>query len=132
MGGALQTGTACMCRECLQRMDHTGFALLSRKCAFPGSTRACLGPAFCVLPRSKPLLFLPCPYAQTLLSIRSVPVRGPSSSGSQELGEHCLRWAVRLTTSPGPSRRFPVCRGSAASAVYLLWGADRRLQPPGR
>lgn len=107
-GRRLQTGTACMCRECLAAYAPHGFAPAHRGVCFPGLLRACLGPAFCVLPRSKPLLFLGTlsTRAQTLLGIPSVPVRGPSSLCSQELGEHCLRGLCVLPL-PGPSRRLP-------------------------
>ena len=136
-GEALQTSSACMCRQCLQRMDHAGFAPAHRGVCFPGLLRACLGPAFCVLPRSKLLKVLGnSTRAQTLLGIRSVPVRGPSSSGSQELGEHCLRWAVRLTTSPVPAARFPryavgvpsqlcISSGELTLGCNLLAGVNR-------
>lgn len=123
-----------MCGNACTRMDHTGFAPAHRGVCFPGLLRACLGPAFCVLPRSKQLKVLGNLVHKGTGSVghRSVPVRGPSSSGSQELGGTNIGGAVRLTTSRSQRSVSPVCRGSAVSAVYLLWGADLRLQPPGR
>ena len=66
-GGTLQTNITGMCGECLQCMDHTGFAPAHGGMCFPGlhcSGPSCsagelskLGPAFCTLPRSNLLRF---------------------------------------------------------------------------
>ena len=77
-GGTLQTNIAGMYGECLQCMDHTGFApahsgmcFLGLPCS--GSTVLCkalskAGPAFCALPRSKllGLRFLGTPQGHRL------------------------------------------------------------------
>ena len=66
-GGTLQTNITGVCGECLQCMDHTGFAPTHGMCAFavytaqaPGCSAGELskvGPGLHALPRSKPLRF---------------------------------------------------------------------------
>ena len=66
-GGTLQTSITGMCGECMQCMDHTGFAPAHGACAFlvytaqaPGCSEGKLskaGPGLRVLPRSKLLRF---------------------------------------------------------------------------
>ena len=66
-GGTLQTNITGMCGECLQCMDHTGFAPTHGVCAFtvysaqaPGCSAGELskvGPGLHALPRSKSLRF---------------------------------------------------------------------------
>ena len=66
-GGTLQTNITGVCGECLQCMDHTGFAPTHGVCDFPVYTARApgcsagklskMGPVFRVLPRSKLLRF---------------------------------------------------------------------------
>ena len=66
-GGTLHTNITDMCGDCLQCMDHTGFAYDHSMCAFPVYTAQALGcsagvlskvgPGFFARPRSKLLRF---------------------------------------------------------------------------
>ena len=66
-GGTLETNVTGVCGECLQCMDHTGFAPAHGACALPVYTTQVPGcspgvlskadPAFHSLPRSKPFRF---------------------------------------------------------------------------
>ena len=66
-GGTLQTNITGVCGECLQCMDHAGFAPAHGVCDFPVYTAQAPGcsagelskmaPGFCALPRSKLLRF---------------------------------------------------------------------------
>ena len=133
-----------MCRECLQCMDHTGFAPAHRGMCFPGlhclgSRVLCralskAGPAFCALPRSKLLRFSETPQGHRLgpfcaLS-RSKQLRKPGAWRG-----HCPRWAVHLTTSPVPATQFPryamgvpsqlcISSGELTSGCNLLAGVN--------
>ena len=75
-GGTLQRNITGVCGECLQCMDHTGFAPAQGSMCFPGlhcsgSRLLCralfkAGPAFRVLPRSKLLRFSDTPQGYRL------------------------------------------------------------------
>ena len=104
-----------------------------------------VGPAFCALPRSKPLRFLgtlqglrPC------WGVHFVPFPGLNSSGDWLLGECTVPgWPCILCTSPIPATWFPWCPKSTVPGVLcvssreLISGCDTpgRCQPsriPGR
>ena len=99
----MQTNVTGMCGECLQRMDHTGFAPAHGVCAFPVYTIQApgrsagelskAGTGLHVLPRSK-LLRRPG------VGKRTVP------------GGLCI-----LITSPVPATWFPGCSARAPSQV---------------
>ena len=89
-GGTLQTNIAGLFGECLQCMDHTGFAPSSRWCVLPGSTLLSLQGA---LPRSKPLRF------------------------SGNLKEHRLGWACVLCPSQVLAAQVTGCLARALPQV---------------
>ena len=132
-GGTLQTNITGVCGECLQCMDHTGFAPTHGVCAFavytaqaPGCSAGELskvGPGLSALPWSKPLRFrfLGTPQRHTRLGLRFVPFPGPSSSGDQVLGRCTVpRCVVRLITSPVPAAWFPGCTAGVPSLVCCV------------
>ena len=69
-GGRNTANKHCMCGDCLQCMDHTGFApshwvyTLRLQGALQALSKG--GPAFCALPRSKPLRFSGTPQGHRL------------------------------------------------------------------
>ena len=99
----MQTNVTGVCGECLQRMDHTGFAPAHGVCAFrvyttqaPGCSAGELskaGTGLHVLPRSK--LF-----------------RRPGVGKRTVSGGLCI-----LITSPVPATWFPGCSARAPSLV---------------
>ena len=114
-GGTLQTDTTGVCRECLQCLDHIGFAPAHGMCAFPVYTAQApgcsarelskAGPGLHVLPRSKPLRF----------RFFSIPQR------------HRLGWACVLC----PSRSEQLSRSGAWRAhTPQLVGASYHLPRP--
>ena len=134
--GTMQTNITGMCGECLQCMDHTGFAPVHSSMCFPGlncsgSRVLCralskAGPAFCALPRSKPLRFRfsGTPQGHRLSwACFFVPLPGPSSSGNPVLGEHTVPVGpCILITSQVLATQFPGCTMRAPSQV-------RRVSP---
>ena len=130
-GGTLQANITGMCGECLQCMDHTGFAPVHSSMCFlglncSGSRVLCralskAGPAFCALPRSKPLRFRfsGTPQGHRLSwACFFVPLPGPSSSVNPVLGEHTVPVGLCiLITSQVLATRFPGCTMRAPSQV---------------
>ena len=147
-GGRGTTNINGLCGECLQCMDHTGFATAQGGVCFLGLH--CLGsrvlcralsqvdPVFPAYPRSKPLRF-----SRTLQGNRPhwrcffVPLPGPSSSDDQKLGECTVLGGLCILITPlvlaTPCYLATPCHlgflGAPREqhlryAVCLLWGAD--------
>ena len=129
-GGAPQAHLSGVCGERWQCLGHTGFAPAHRVCAFtvctaqaPGCSAGELseaGPGLRALPGSKLFRFLGTPQMLRLgwayILCPSFP--GPSSSGSQVLGELTLpSGAVHLITSLVPATWCPGCAATASSQV---------------
>ena len=131
-GGTLQTNTTGVCGECLQWMDHSGFAPLTAAWAFRVYTAQAPGCSaghcskwalrFCARPRPKPLRFrfLGTPQGHRL---GWACILCPS----QVLGEHtvpgrpCILTTSLVLGVPQEHRlRCIMC---------LLWEADLRLPP---
>ena len=146
-GGTLQTDTTGVCRECLQCLDHIGFAPAHGMCAFPVYTAQApgcsarelskAGPGLHVLPRSKPLRF------RFWVLYKGTDLVGPvfcALPRSEQLRQQMLGQCTLCRCSasyhlPGPSLTVSwVHSGSAASSVpyvssgELISGCD----PPGR
>ena len=129
-GGTLQTNITSMCGECSRCMDHTGFAPAQHCMCFPdlhcsGSRFLCralskAGPAFQVLPRSKPLRFRFSGMPQRH-RLGWVCILYPSQVRAAQVTRcwqaHSPRWTVRLITSPVPGPRFPGCSARAPRAL---------------
>ena len=125
-GGALQARISGVCGERLQCLGHTGFAVCAVP-VYPAQAPGCsagelseAGPGLRALPGSKLFRFLGTPQMLRLgwayLLCPSFP--GPSSSGSQVLGELTLHsGAVHLVTSLVPATWFPGCAATASSQV---------------
>ena len=104
-----------MCGDCLQCMDHTGFA--------PAHSGVyCLG--------------LHCSGCRVLckgttrLGVRFLPFPCPSSSGNQVFGKRTVPGGpCILITSPVPAVQFPGGPARALSQPCVSWGADLRLRP---
>ena len=132
-GETLQKNITGMCGECLQCMDHTGFALAHGTCTFPLSTAQApgcsagelskAGPGLRALPRSKPLRFrfLGTPQRRRLgwacilcpSQVRAAQVTGCLASALSPGGGASYR-----LPSPSPSVSW-VCSGSAISGVPI-------------
>ena len=134
-----------MCGDCLQWMDHTGFATAQVACISrdhtaqaPGCSAVALSqvcPAFHVVPRTKLLRFSGVPQGhRPRWAVCFVPFPGLSGSGDQVLDEHIVPdGPCILFTSPVLATQFlglatraqsQVCRvvplGSCSQAVTLL------------
>ena len=121
-GGTLQTNITGMCGECLQCMDHTGFAPAHGGMCFPGlhcSGPSCsagelskLGPAFCTLPRSNLLRFRfsGTPQRHRLSWVCVLCPSQVSSSGDQVLRECTVPGGLCFLITPlVPAAWFPGC-----------------------
>ena len=115
-GGTLQTNITGVCGECVQCMDHTGFAPAHGACAFPVYTAQAPGCSEGELSKAAPVLHaLPMPKllrfkfsgtpqrAQTQFDMRFVPFPGANRSGNQVLGE-CTIPGVWRVLSPSQSQ----------------------------
>ena len=145
-GGTLETNITGMCGECLQCMDHTGFATAQGSVCFlglhcSGSRVLCKGTVL-----SGPCGFLHFPglsHSGSLVLCKGTDPIGcifcalPRSKQLRQPGVrqvHCPRWAVRLNHLPISSRSLsfpgaPQEHHLRCAAVCLLWGADLRLRP---
>ena len=118
-GGTLEINTTGMFGECLQYMDHTGFAPVHSGVCFPGlhcSGSSVLfralskaGPEICALPRSK-------------------QVRRPGACEHTVPGRLCI-----LITSPISAARFPGVprEHQLRCAMCLFWQLFSDCNPPG-
>ena len=130
-GGTMQTNITGMCGECLQCMDHTGFAPAHGTCAFPvytaqgpGSSERQLtkaGRALHAFPRSKLLRFR---FFGTLQRHRHswasvlCPYQVQAARATRCLVNTLCQ--VCLITSLVPATRFPGCAARAISLVYCV------------
>ena len=101
-GGTLQTNITGVCQECLQCMDHTGFAQSHGMCFLVLHCLGCrvlcgalskAGPGVSCTSQVRATWVQVLRYstrAQTLLGMRFVPFPGLSSSGDQVLEEHTV------------------------------------------
>ena len=101
-GGTLQTNITGVCQECLQCMDHTGFAQSHGMCFLGLHCLGCrvlcgalskAGPGVSCTSQVRATWVQVLRYstrAQTLLGMRFVPFPGLSSSGDQVLEEHTV------------------------------------------
>ena len=128
-GGRLQTNITGVCAECLQFMDHKGFASAHGTCAFlvysaqaPGLS--CSDSGFQVLNKGIDLVG-PVFYALP----RSEELRLP---GAWRV--HCPRCTVLFNHLPSPCHSVPWCAARALSQVCHV--SPRELisgcNPPGR
>ena len=131
-GGTLQTNITGMCGECLQCMDHTGFAPTHGVCAFtvysaqaPGCSAGELskvGPGLHALPRSKSLRFrfsgIPQRHRFGWACVLC-PSQVRVAQATRCLTSTLSLGAVHLITSPVPAAWFP-CAPSQVCRVSLL------------
>ena len=130
-GGTLQTDTTGVCRECLQCLDHIGFAPAHGMCAFPVYTAQAPGcsarelskegPGLGALRRSKPLRFrfLGTPQKHNLgwaCVLCPSQVRAAQATRCLVSALYLGR-AVHLISSPVLVAWFPGCTVGAPSQV---------------
>ena len=87
-GGTLQTNITGLCGECLQCMDHTGFAPAHGAYAFPVFTAQAPGSSAGVLSKA---------------GLGFVHFPGPSSSGNQVIGKCTVPGGLCLNHLPSPN-----------------------------
>ena len=131
-GGTLQTIVTGMCGDCLQWMDHSGFATAQVACISrddtaqaPGCSAVALSqvcPAFHVVPRTKLLRFSGVPQEhRPRWAVCFVPFPGLSSSGDQVLDEHIVSdGPCVLFTSPVLATQFLGLATRAQSQVCCV------------
>ena len=139
-GGNLQTNITGMLGSVCSAWTMLGLPRPKAACTFwvhtaqaPGCSERGLsqvGPAFYVLPRSKPLRFLGALQGhRPRWAVCFVPFPGPSHSGDWVLGQHRVPGGpCILCTSLVPATQFPECATKAPSQVYRVSPLRSRSQ----